>query len=53
MAAAWRILRGWFARVGSDPYYASYERSLGNIKAEVERIHVSSAACRNLPALLA
>ena len=40
MRSPWQYLRGWFARVGSDPYYASYDRSLGNIKAELDRIQV-------------
>ena len=44
MSALWQLLRGWFARVGSDPYYASYERSLGNIKAELDRLQVGAAA---------
>lgn len=34
-------LRWLFARVGSDPFYANYEKSLGNIAAEVERLRVS------------
>ena len=40
MRSPWQIVRSLFARVGSDPYYASYERSLGNIKAEVDRVQV-------------
>ena len=40
MRSPWQALRALFARVGSDPYYASYERSLGNIKAEVDRLQV-------------
>lgn len=40
MRSPWQALRSLFARVGSDPYYASYERSLGNIKAEVDRVQV-------------
>ncbi|KAL4443516.1 hypothetical protein ABPG75_011253 [Micractinium tetrahymenae] len=39
--ALWRTIRGWFARVGSDPYYASYERSLGNIKTELDRLQAA------------
>jgi hypothetical protein len=39
----WQLLRGWLARVGSDPYYASYERSLGNIKAELDLLQVRAA----------
>lgn len=42
--SAWLWLRGLFARVGSDPYYASYDRSLGNIKAEVDRLQAARAA---------
>ncbi|EFN58202.1 hypothetical protein CHLNCDRAFT_142061 [Chlorella variabilis] len=44
MRSPWQYLRGWFARVGSDPYYASYDRSLGNIKAELDRIQAARAA---------
>lgn len=29
-----------FSRVGSDPYYASYEKSLSRIKDEVKRQEV-------------
>lgn len=36
----WARVRALFARIGSDPYYASYERSLGNIKAELQRTQV-------------
>ena len=46
MSAAWRYVRSLFARVGSDPYYASYERSLSNIKSEVDRLQVG-AGCRH------
>ncbi|PRW56763.1 hypothetical protein C2E21_4548 [Chlorella sorokiniana] len=38
------LLRTLFARVGSDPYYASYDRSLGNIKSEVDRVQAARAA---------
>ena len=44
MPTPWQLLRGLFARVGSDPYYASYERSLSNIKSEVERLQAARAA---------
>lgn len=40
MRSLWQALRSLFARVGSDPYYASYDRSLGNIKSEVDRVQV-------------
>lgn len=40
MRSPWQALRSLFARVGSDPYYASYDRSLGNIKSEVDRVQV-------------
>jgi len=42
MAFLWRYVRGLFAGVGSDPYYASYERSLSNIKGEVQRLQVGA-----------
>lgn len=45
MLSPWAMLRSLFARVGSDPYYSSYERSLGNIKAEVDRLQVGAACC--------
>ena len=40
MRSLWQALRSLFARVGRDPYYASYDRSLGNIKSEVDRVQV-------------
>jgi hypothetical protein len=43
MRSAWQLLRTLFARVGSDPYYASYDRSLGNIKSEVDRVQAARA----------
>jgi hypothetical protein len=44
MLQPWQALRSWFAGVGSDPYYANYDRSLGNIKAELDRIQVGCRA---------
>lgn len=43
--ALWPTIRGWFARIGSDPYYASYDRSLGNIKTELDRLQVRLGPC--------
>lgn len=48
MSAAWLWLRALFARVGSDPYYASYERSLSNIKNAVDQLQVG-CGCRRCP----
>ena len=42
MPSVWQYFRSLFARVGSDPYYASFDRSLGNIKSEVERLQVGA-----------
>ncbi len=29
-----------FSRIGSDPYYASYERSFGHISKDLSRLEV-------------
>ncbi|GAB4814386.1 hypothetical protein N2152v2_001432 [Parachlorella kessleri] len=33
-------LWGWFQRVGSDPYYASYDKAMQRIKADIEKAKV-------------
>ncbi len=49
MRSPWQALRSLFARVGSDPYYASYDRSLGNIKSEVDRVQVGGRVVLGRP----
>lgn len=36
-------LLSWWSRVGSDPYYASYEKALQRIKDDIDMARVSNA----------
>ncbi len=34
---------GYFSKIGSDPYYANYEKSFQRLKKDIDRLNVSSA----------
>ena len=34
----------YFSKIGSDPYYAGYERSFESLKASIEKLQVSSCS---------
>lgn len=34
---------GYFSKIGSDPYYANYDKSFQRLKKDIDRLSVSSA----------
>ena len=39
---------GYFSKIGSDPYYANYDKSLQRLKTDIDKLKVSAS----LPGLL-